>query len=434
MPSDTIVETLKKLIVTHGTDLCTNWLRLEGLLCDHAGQHRREINILVTAAKQGIAEESLRVSSQVDRLLFNRLVRRLHEETGIAERFAEWAVNSWMIALGKDVQGIADEGARGEPALSAIAARPAIDQNVADEAYQRARKILESLTGGIYSEALSPNGRYLAVSCRDRTLRYWDVLTQKELFLLKPCFYEGLACNYWQIMVGNETNYRDPGFLIVPNISKIIFSPDGRYLAFSGTIAYLWEIGIEQQAWQLRRLAWNVNDIAFSPDSRYLAIGGVDPRIELWDVKRRRVIWEVEDGIMDSVEKLVFSTDGQYIVSVEGWVVTERKISMWNVINGHEVWRHTFSSQARPGELLLLFEGQNLIVKDSTGAVQCKVEPLPSASLPNPLRARMWNGRRMWHPWDWADPDGPLPEQNAEVRKIAEERYIRYLKSKGMAK
>jgi len=105
-----------------------------------------------------------------------------------------------------------------------------------------------------------------------------------------------------------------------------------------------------------------------------------------------------------------------------------------NIVNGYEIWRHTFSSQARPGELLILFEGQNLIVKDGTGAAQCKVEPLSSASLSNPLRARMWNGRRMWHPWDWADPDGPLPEQNAEARKIAEERYILYLKSKGMAK
>jgi len=128
--NDSVVEVLKKLIASHGTVLCTNWSRLEGLLCDHIGQHRREINILVTAAKQGIAEELLRVSSQVDPLLFNRLVRRLHEETGIAEKFAEWAVNSWMIALGKDAQGTADKGARGEPAPSAIAARPTTDRGV----------------------------------------------------------------------------------------------------------------------------------------------------------------------------------------------------------------------------------------------------------------------------------------------------------------
>ena len=340
--NDSVVEVLKKLIASHGTVLCTNWSRLEGLLCDHIGQHRREINILVTAAKQGIAEELLRVSSQVDPLLFNRLVRRLHEETGIAERFAEWAVNTWMIVLEKNVQSAADdEGTkREEVAPSVIVARPAIDQNVADEDYQRARKILESLTGGIYSEALSPNGRYLAVSCTDRTLRYWDVLTQKELFLLKPCSYEGetFVSSYWQVIVGNENNYRDPGFLIVPNISKIIFSPDGRYLAFSGTVAYLWEIGIEQQAWQLRRLAWNVNDIAFSPDGRYLAIGGLEPQIELWDVNRRRVIWEVKESI-GIVEKLAFSTDGKYLLSVENCVDETRcvmggiyGVRMWNTV------------------------------------------------------------------------------------------------------
>jgi hypothetical protein len=253
-------------------------------------------------------------------------------------------------------------------------------------------------------------------------------------------------------MTGNETNYQDPGFLIVPNVSKIIFSPDGRYLAFSGTVVYLWEIGVEQRAWQLRRLAWNVNDIAFSPDGEYLAIGGVEPTIELWDVRRRRVIWEVEESI-GIVRKMAFLSKiflRHYLVSLEQAVEDAYilRLRIWEMKSGEEIWRSVFISQSGPDELLLeipelIVDKGVLCVKNRNGIDRVEIPFIlfgtqieakmmfPGLNL---ITARMWNGRRMWHPWDWADPDGALPEQNAEVRKIAEERYMLYLKSKGMAK
>ncbi|MGQ9733132.1 MAG: hypothetical protein ACUVX8_17890, partial [Candidatus Zipacnadales bacterium] len=105
--NDTITVTLRKLIAAHGTDLCTNWTRLEGLLRDYAGQHRREINVLVTAAREGVAEQILRQSgSQIGPLLFDGLTRRLHDGAGIDKAFAEWAVASWAEALGKQIQSV----------------------------------------------------------------------------------------------------------------------------------------------------------------------------------------------------------------------------------------------------------------------------------------------------------------------------------------
>ncbi len=177
--NDGVIEVLKKLIASHGIVLCTNWSRLEGLLCDHAGQHRREINILVIAAKQGIAEELLRVGSQVDPLLLNRLVRRLHEETGIAEKFAEWAVNSWMIALGMDVQGTADEVTKREPVLSSIAARHAVDQ-VTDGASQQTRKTLESFRWHIANSVSFERGEVVVHGSAPIFIRTSEGLRRRE--------------------------------------------------------------------------------------------------------------------------------------------------------------------------------------------------------------------------------------------------------------
>jgi|GEM_PF-3783040 hypothetical protein len=178
--NDSVVEVLKKLIANHGIVLCTNWSRLEGLLCDHAGQHRREINILVMAAKRGIAEELLRVGSQVDPLLLNRLVQRLHEETGIAEKFAEWAVNSWRIALGKDVRGIADGVAKVEPPPSAIVACPALDQEATDEASPQPRKILESFRWHIANSVSFERGEVVVHGSAPIFIRTSEGLRRRE--------------------------------------------------------------------------------------------------------------------------------------------------------------------------------------------------------------------------------------------------------------
>ena len=70
------------------------------------------------AVRAGVAEELLKVSNtQVDALQFHRLVRRLYENVGIAEEFARWAVESWAVALGKELtDGLKQTPAQKQPA------------------------------------------------------------------------------------------------------------------------------------------------------------------------------------------------------------------------------------------------------------------------------------------------------------------------------
>jgi tetratricopeptide (TPR) repeat protein len=95
---------LKQLVDKHGSELCYNSRRLEAFLKDYCGEHKREINLLVMAAREGTARELLNTSgTKLEAWDFQRLVRKLCEDTGMSEDFARWAVESWALALGKEL-------------------------------------------------------------------------------------------------------------------------------------------------------------------------------------------------------------------------------------------------------------------------------------------------------------------------------------------
>ena len=100
--NDEVREVLKALVAQYGQELCTDRQRVEGLLRDYCGQHRREIAVLVSTVREGVAQE-LRGApgTSVDSLVFHRLVQKLDYNVGIAEDYARWAVTTWAEALGR---------------------------------------------------------------------------------------------------------------------------------------------------------------------------------------------------------------------------------------------------------------------------------------------------------------------------------------------
>src|SRR5215213_1609013 len=94
-------QTLRQLIARHGPGLCSDARRCEGLLRDLCGEHRREINLLVSALKERVALDLLAAQGSVPRgLLLTRLARRLEDQLAVTEEAARWAVDSWALALG----------------------------------------------------------------------------------------------------------------------------------------------------------------------------------------------------------------------------------------------------------------------------------------------------------------------------------------------
>jgi hypothetical protein len=96
---------LCEIITRYGYAICDEPQRCEGILRDFCGQYRKEIFILVTALKNGVAAELLKSQNTVPKeVILARLIKRLHDDLGIAEEAAEWTVKSWALALGVSCQ------------------------------------------------------------------------------------------------------------------------------------------------------------------------------------------------------------------------------------------------------------------------------------------------------------------------------------------
>lgn len=148
---------------------------------------------------------------------------------------------------------------------------------------------LEGHTLRIYRIAFSPDGKLLASSSIDGTVRLWNVAT-------------GVA---WKTIEGRENM-----------VSQLSFSPDGKLLAFAsvhGTITLC--NTATGSVWQMLDLHWNrVQRIAFSWDSRLLASTSEDGKVRLWNTATGAA-WQELHVQAQFIHDIAFSPDGRLLAS-----------------------------------------------------------------------------------------------------------------------
>lgn len=92
---------LLEIFAKYGRSVIENPRRLEGLLRDYCGSHRREISALVAAVEEHAVLDLLAVSTTVPRkLLLSRLAQRLCDNLALSDEAARWSIESWALALG----------------------------------------------------------------------------------------------------------------------------------------------------------------------------------------------------------------------------------------------------------------------------------------------------------------------------------------------
>ncbi|HXH69816.1 MAG TPA: hypothetical protein VNI60_05655 [Pyrinomonadaceae bacterium] len=97
LPRQMLCQILKK----YGNEVCSDAKRCEGLLNDLCGSYGREINVLVNAIEERVPLDLLAANSSMPHeLLLTKLEKRLEEQTALTTDAAQWAVESWALALG----------------------------------------------------------------------------------------------------------------------------------------------------------------------------------------------------------------------------------------------------------------------------------------------------------------------------------------------
>jgi hypothetical protein len=109
--------TLARIITEHGRAICDAPNRVEGLLRDLCGAHRREINIIIGALEERVAVDLISAGNSVPReVLLARLAARLRDNLAYTAEAARWGVETWAFALGVMSEAEIQERARTQPA------------------------------------------------------------------------------------------------------------------------------------------------------------------------------------------------------------------------------------------------------------------------------------------------------------------------------
>lgn len=172
------------------------------------------------------------------------------------------------------------------------------------------RSTLSGHTGEVRSVAISPDGKYLASTSEDHTIRLWNLTSAKEPAALD--------------------------MVDAPYTETLAFSPDGKTLASGG-------VGNKIKLWNVEtRSATTLFDsrrqagaplVVFSPDGKMLASGGrCISEIRLFEVSTGKNTATLKGYDLYGVRALAFTPNGKTLLSV-GY---HGGIKKWDVAAGKE--------------------------------------------------------------------------------------------------
>jgi WD40 repeat protein len=298
------------------------------------------------------------------------------------------ALSEWEIATGKELRRWDCKGGSGSFALAPDGKTLAIGTYtdnptvvaiyLRDAATGRVLQECRGHSGWVRSLAFAPDGRTLVSGSQDKTVRFWDVATGKELRRInEPDMVMSIALSpdgktlatssfhspdaKWTIRLRDAaTGKEQSSFKANVPVFHLGFAPDGKTLVALApenggqvlSIIYLCDVA----SGKVRQISGQppcLYSAAFSPDSKTLATGSAQG-IVLWDVAtaKERARFGERHAYMYGLN---FSSDGKLLACLNYGV-----IRLWDVATGKECPVPTEGHQGGVHALMFLPDGKTL--------------------------------------------------------------------------
>ena len=214
----------------------------------------------------------------------------------------------------------------------------------------RVRNILSLHTKRVNTLAVSSNGRWLATTGDDGTVRLWEAVTGLQLTTLEPGGEVSVLAlspdgrwlaagsregrvTVWDTSAPHEATTAAVTLTHESEVLALAFGRDGDRLATGSRdgSAYLWDLPTNQEINRLEEVPEAVSALALSPDGQQLATAGFDGTVLLRDMQTGKEL-PVFGGQGSAIKVMAFGPFGELLATGGA----DGTVRLWNTADGSE--------------------------------------------------------------------------------------------------
>ena len=173
-----------------------------------------------------------------------------------------------------------------------------------DSATYQSLRTLKQHTAYVYGVAFTPNGKILVSTGRDKTIRIWDT-------------------SAWQCLRTLQGHTR--------SVYSIAFSPDGKTFASASddNSVKMWDTVKGTCLRTLKGHPWSITGVAFAPDGKTLASASADSSVKIWCASMGGCLHTLR-GHNAGVVSVAFAPNGKTLASASH----DKTLRIWNPAKG----------------------------------------------------------------------------------------------------
>ena len=232
-------------------------------------------------------------------------------DSGGKVRFWNAATGSKKHEIGEHSESVNNIACSPDGKFVATAGADATSCLINAETGEVERKIMPGQMRGAARPDFSSDGKLMAYSCRDKTIRIWDLDKCKQVSVITmPSKIEHVTAIKWS-----------------PDASRIAF------LAYGSTTVRILDVKSGVIAASLSDKSYRLNGVVWSPDSSKIYVSDSAykksdlGKINAWDVATSKVLFSLSDKNISSHYGLAMAPDGKILAST----ASSGRVHLWNL-------------------------------------------------------------------------------------------------------